>query len=892
MANRLVMSGRVDRCVEMMGQPQQSILLAKAVMLGTASFVSLGLGLGWTTPALGEEDAVDGDELYLDEVESPATTVAEWMAQIEASQVQITGIRVEPTETGLSVVLETTEGDLPTPTTQSVGNAVIAEISNAVLALPDGDSFEQFDPTEGIVLVSVTSLPANRVRVSITGTDAPPEAQVRTEAGNLVLSVMPGIAPEETEEIEEIELIVTATRTEEEEEDIPRSVTVVTREEIEEQSILTRNLQDILGKTVPGFGPPNQGVNLFGQSLRGRRPLVLIDGVPIRSNLSTIQARDLRSIAPSSVERVEVVRGPSAIYGDGGTGGVINIITREPSAEGLRSTVEVGVDASATEDSFLKGESFGNYLQYGLSVTEGNVDFLVNLSRTETGDAFDAEGDLIALGERGVADSETFDVLGKLGIDLSEGQRLELSASYFFDDFGASVFSDPVILDIPGIQKARARRTDVEYIGTEDPNNENAVINLTYTHENLFGSELHAQLFYRDNSYASEFLDGRDFDPPDLTQFKQDKERWGTRLQVETPFSEAFSLLWGADYSQEDVSATRPFFDIAEFEASGERVLRTTEERVDIPPYDLDTLGLFAQMQWDISEQWLLSGGLRYERFDFSVDDYTTAFAPRQDVEGGDLNFDDVVFNAGIVYKATDTISLYANFAQGFSSPDFGRLLEFPPDGFSVSKDLQVTQPQRVDNYEIGIRGNWSTVQFSLAGFFAESELGSRLRPNENVAEVVRAPERIYGVEATLDWQPADSWQLGTTLSWAEGESDEDEDGKFLALESSRIQPLKLTAYVENQTTPSWRNRLQLLYVGGRDRAFDDGTDPVEIDGYLILDLISSLQLGPGTLNLGIQNLLNEQYIPVEAQFLGGFFELSNVPARGRTVSLTYSVTF
>ncbi|MEM6424960.1 MAG: AMIN domain-containing protein, partial [Cyanobacteria bacterium P01_D01_bin.128] len=124
----------------------------------------------------------------------PATTVAEWVAQIEASQVQITGVRIEPTEAGLSVVLETAAAALSVPTTEIVGNAVVADIPNAVLALPAGNSFEQFEPAESIALVSVTEQPDGSVRVAITGTDAPPQAEVSTDAGTLVLSVEPGVA--------------------------------------------------------------------------------------------------------------------------------------------------------------------------------------------------------------------------------------------------------------------------------------------------------------------------------------------------------------------------------------------------------------------------------------------------------------------------------------------------------------------------------------------------------------------------------------------------------------------------------------------------------------------------------------------------------------------------
>ncbi|MEM9503254.1 MAG: AMIN domain-containing protein, partial [Cyanobacteria bacterium P01_E01_bin.43] len=112
------------------------------------------------------------------EMAQSATTVEEWLAQIEASLTQITGVQIEETETGLQIVLETAEGELTTPTTQIVGNALIADIPNAVLALPEGDSFEQFGPAAGIALVQVTNEPGDQVRVAITGTDAPPVGEV------------------------------------------------------------------------------------------------------------------------------------------------------------------------------------------------------------------------------------------------------------------------------------------------------------------------------------------------------------------------------------------------------------------------------------------------------------------------------------------------------------------------------------------------------------------------------------------------------------------------------------------------------------------------------------------------------------------------------------------
>lgn len=125
------------------------------------------------------------------------------------------------------------------------------------------------------------------------------------------------------------------------------------------------------------------------------------------------------------------------------------------------------------------------------------------------------------------------------------------------------------------------------------------------------------------------------------------------------------------------------------------------------------------------------------------------------------------------------------------------------------------------------IAAPYSSVNAQQRGQIVTSDLGASVvfdapaRPGR----LVRSPQRNYGVEAPLDWQPGGGFSLSGTLTYVEGEDDIGEDGEFLALDSFDIAPLKLTAYVEHQTTPGWRNRLQLLYVGDRDRAFEDAVD-------------------------------------------------------------------
>jgi iron complex outermembrane receptor protein len=836
----------------------------------------------------------------LSELSRSATAVEDEMQKIaQASVVQITGVQVNATETGLSIVLETMQGAIEQPTANVVGNAFIADITNAELTLPSGESeFQATNPVEGIALVSVTNLPNNRVRVAITGTESPPIANVTAIATGLELDVTIGSAAAAISDDDAIQVVTTATRTDEELTDIPRSITVITREEIEQQATLSRNLSDILGRLVPGLGPPTQSSSTITQTLRGREPAILIDGVPQLTNRRFFT--DLRSIDPSAIERIEVVRGPSAVYGGGATGGVINIITRSPSQEPFTATTEVGIDTALNGAAFT-GNSTGFLTQQSFSGTLDRFDYNLVLSRTDTGIFYDAGSNSIPVENTvDISDALSFNILGKVGFDFDNQQRLQASVNYFDDRVGTEFLSDPIVDTIPGVQTSRTLRIPGRrFEDARPPGSRNMVATLNYSHDNLFGSQVEAQAYYRDYASLSIPFDRRDNEDLNaIIRGRLEEEEWGGRLGIETPLVETLSLFWGADYSKERDLQFFETFDSEEFDETNGRIYRRVGRIDEVPRYTIDSLGLFAQIQWNITDRLLLTSGARYEDIDFSVDDYITIEGT--DIEGGNLNFSDTVFNVGTSYQITNNISVFANFAQGFSIPDLGRIIRDPSNlpTQTIVSDLRITSPQKVDNYEIGVRGNWRSVQFSLAGFYNYSDLGSTVRPRDDdplLIEVVRAPQRNYGVEATIDVQPSDTWSLGTGVSWSEGENDEGEDGEFLALSNRFISPIKITAYMENQTTPSWRNRLQLLLSGSRDRSFDVGVDDGAIDSYLIVDFISSFDVGPGTFNIGIQNLFNTQYSPAFFQWSrggSGEFDSFGAAGRGRSLSLGYSFTW
>ncbi|HEY9487045.1 MAG TPA: TonB-dependent receptor, partial [Chryseosolibacter sp.] len=145
------------------------------------------------------------------------------------------------------------------------------------------------------------------------------------------------------------EVVVSASRTEQPLIEIPRSVTVITAEEI--RNSVHQSLGDLLnaqsGLYVVGANQtPGTNQNLFMRGSNSNQVAVLVDGVRITDASSPNAAIDLSEISLANVERIEVIRGShSTIFGGAAVGGVINLITKGNSAEGFHGDVswQVGI---------------------------------------------------------------------------------------------------------------------------------------------------------------------------------------------------------------------------------------------------------------------------------------------------------------------------------------------------------------------------------------------------------------------------------------------------------------------------------------------------------------------------------------------------------------------
>ena len=161
----------------------------------------------------------------------------------------------------------------------------------------------------------------------------------------------------EEEETELETIVVTATRGERRVEDTPLRVEVIDEEEIAEKVAMTPGdiammLNETSGLRVQSSNPSLGGASVRIQGLRGRYSLVLSDGLPLYGQAGGL---GLMQIPPLDLARVEVIKGSaSALYGGSALGGVINLVSRRPSREAVR-TVLVNRTSRGGSDAVVFG---------------------------------------------------------------------------------------------------------------------------------------------------------------------------------------------------------------------------------------------------------------------------------------------------------------------------------------------------------------------------------------------------------------------------------------------------------------------------------------------------------------------------------------------------------
>ncbi len=781
--------------------------------------------------------------LSLVEVAQPSGQAAD-LAQ---AVTQITGVRVETEGERLRLVLDAADA-LAAPTTEVVGNALVADISNAVLALPEGESFEQFDPAEGIALVRVTNETGNRVRVSITGSDGPPAVDVSAGATGLVLGIAPGLSLASSDD-DTIRIGVTgegdegynprssstATRTDTPLRDVPQSIQVIPRAVIEDRGVT--ELGDTLETAGSVVSAGQRGTSVFG-------PNLLIRGFANRGGIfrDGIQSFSLAPLSTNDIERVEILRGPaSVLFGQGEPGGIVNLVSKQPLAE---PRYEVGASVGSYDDYR------GNVDLSGPLTEDRSVRYRLNLSYENYGSF------------RDLVNGERLLVSPSLTWDLGPSTSLNFYGQYARDrettDEGIPFTADGP-LNVP-----RSRFVGEEFaefsqdqftLGYRLDHNVSDNWSLRHSTQYLQFSPQRVAAFYDSVDEATGEVE--------RTQFFADGyyRRLFTNVETVGRFqtgSIGHQVLIGAEYRNvleqpgfRTGGLAYPSINIFDPVYTGTPFPRETNFFRDDT---INTFGIYAQDQVDLLPNLKLLAGLRYDtsnqfrttqrlgrdRAEFTQTD--SAFSPR----------------LGIVYEPIEPVSLYGSYTRSFS-PSFGA---------SRNSEGATFRPEIGQQFEIGTKVDVTdTLSATLALFDIRRQNVTNPDPNDRTRSIQTGEVASRGIELGLGGEISPGWNLTanyTALNAFVSRDTRDTVGNQLANVPNNQFSLWSSYEIQEGSLQGLGAGLGLFYLDQRPGDLDNS---FTLPSYFRTDAALFYQRDSWQAQLNVENLFNINYFTSSDEF-------------------------
>jgi iron complex outermembrane receptor protein len=686
---------------------------------------------------------------------------------------------------------------------------------------------------------------------------------------------------EKTEKLSE--MTVQAARTGKPVSAIPNTVTILDVKDIRTQTAISDDVQSILEKTVPGFGPSLKKLVGRGESFRGRNPLYLIDGVPQHNALRDGQ-RDGHTIDTDFIEKIEVIHGSNSIQGIGATGGVINLVTKSPRyTDKWSNDVKVGL---TTHDSFdsdslmYKGSYIGGMKKNNFDVTTGIAFHKRDLF-------FDANGDRVGLyGTQGdIMDSESRDIFFKVGYEPDENQRIQI----MLNDFNIEGDGDYIPIDGDRTIGKLGNTADGDPRPTLGDPTENDVttITLNYTHDDIYSGNLSTQFYYQD--FAAKFQGGTfgtffqltPGGPAFLDQSQIESEKLGGKFMysLNNVLLDGLNPTIGVDITRDE---------------SAQVLVKSNREWV--PKTELEGVAPFMQVDYTVFDRVHLTSGLRYEIVEVNIDDFTTIASSNSTfVSGGSPSFETLLPNIGVSFEALQNLKFYASYAEGFTMPDIGRITRAINTAGQDIDSLIEIEPVITENIEIGIDYNYSRGSFHTAYYWSDSDVGSRLETTAaNIFEVRREKTAIQGFDIAADYDLTSNFTVGANYAYIVGEYDSDLDGTVdTDFDGVNIEPDRLNVFINADLDNGLNGRLQVSHLFARD--FGGIAAPsaaADFDGYTVVDLYLNKEVGNGEVSLGIDNVLDKQFVTYFSQTDTNQSNNEFFVGNGRTVSLIYNHKF
>ncbi len=660
----------------------------------------------------------------------------------------------------------------------------------------------------------------------------------------------------------------------EERRESPHAKVIIGRKEIE--TFGDQRAGDVL-KRLPGLfmgGPPGENKDVRLRGLDKEYTQILIDGERV-SGGGEKREFDLDLIPADMIERIEIIRNPTAEHDHDVVGGIVNIILRKPPKE-LKVD---GVIASGGQE----GESLLDTRNFSLSL--GNR---VGRLRYQLGGSY----------LRTFKDKDRTKEKAGGDLEVEDEDKDRISNDLFLAFTFALTPQDdltlrPFFLDAnEEIDKRKETRKTTGGIDREDEHEEKEIqdprVSLKWTHRFFSGARLELGGTFnrheeeKDKTKTKSTLIGGGFVPTSTEFEKEEKEdqEWIADAKVRLPFlvwDHGHLLSFGGKYRDKDRTKRKTkeevFTSGAVIDTTGPKDNHDLEEKIG---------ALFISDEIEITDRLLVTPGFRAEFAEGEFFDIKTGGS-------GESRFTTLHPSAHLLYKLRPQTNLRGSFAKTMRRPKFDDLIPSKEEkSDQVKLGNPFLKPEESRNYETQIEQFWQGGFASIGGFYRQIHdkieeviIGIDPGTGKNLVEPVNVGEgRIFGAEFELEAKLAATgiWILKDftfrgNVSWFDSAVRDPvtgEERKF------KDQPDFVFNLILQYFYKPWGAGANVgwNYLDERIDVKNDGTKKIEAPVSLV-DLSVRKALGKHlSLFFDVKNLLREEKVKVDA----GLKEVESIP--------------
>jgi Outer membrane receptor for ferrienterochelin and colicins len=489
-------------------------------------------------------------------------------------------------------------------------------------------------------------------------------------------------------------IILVGTKTERSVKDNPRSVTVVTGKELERGT--TGGIAELL-RDVPGVEIADDSVaGMKRLRIRGessRRVTILVDGQEITDH-STYGTPLL--IDPATVERIEVVRGPSSVlYGAKAIGGVVNITTKG-GAEKLFQ-VEAGGSYSSGSDGWQSWAA--------VSGSKNGFDYRLSGSLDKNGDRTVPEGRFSSTGELEDTSYSSDNLYGHIGYRFGERENHYLALK--FEQHRLESEGWPGELS-----------SSIEDFKIDLPKRDRRKIGLYYDGEDISDviAKIHADIFYQtiDRLFVNDVTTSAG--PGRRVAVKSTSDDtitdYGLNAQIDLDLIEGHRTIVGFQYLSDNLETDKT----SNTTMTGFAPFPVTVNSSSFDKAHIDTYSVYAQDEWQLTDTVMLTAGARLYHSQIGLDE--TSVAARADFD--DQRDTRLLSSLGATWKPAESTTLRASYSQGYITPTLLQMFSSTTaGGQGTTYGNPELDPEQSQNFEIGARYEEGGLALDAAAFYS-----------------------------------------------------------------------------------------------------------------------------------------------------------------------------